>query len=242
MRNGATPLRPHCVYGKGNAPTTVFLIGDLHAAHWFPTFQRLADEQDWRLVSPTKSACPVADVPVYNTALKREYAECDAWRAAVLDRIKDENRRWSSSPIAGQRAALGRRRCRPVRGPRGPWAIGLERSIRDIEALTDHVVVIGDTPRPGHRCTGLRLGPPRRRSLVRPALGSDRARVDRERETASDQTGATFIDPTTWVCPTSPCPAVIGKILVYRDGHHMTTPFARALAPYLEPMLPSIGE
>jgi hypothetical protein len=29
---------------------------------------------------------------------------------------------------------------------------------------------------------------------------------------------------------------------VYRDGHHMTTPFARALAPYLAPLLPNLGE
>jgi len=34
---------------------------------------------------------------------------------------------------------------------------------------------------------------------------------------------------------------VIGNVLVYRDGHHMTTPFARALAPYLEPLLPTLG-
>jgi hypothetical protein len=59
--------------------------------------------------------------------------------------------------------------------------------------------------------------------------------------TVSSETGATFIDPTAWLCPTTPCPAVIGKVLVYRDAHHMTTPFARALAPYLEPLLPRLG-
>jgi hypothetical protein len=34
---------------------------------------------------------------------------------------------------------------------------------------------------------------------------------------------------------------VIGRVLVYRDGHHMTTPFARALAPYLGSALPDVG-
>ncbi len=52
--------------------------------------------------------------------------------------------------------------------------------------------------------------------------------------------GATFVDPSDWLCPSEPCPVVIGRVLVYRDGHHMTTPFARALAPYLEPLLPRI--
>jgi len=40
------------------------------------------------------------------------------------------------------------------------------------------------------------------------------------------------------LCPTDPCPAIIGRLLVYRDGHHMTTPFSTALAPYLGPLLP----
>jgi hypothetical protein len=34
---------------------------------------------------------------------------------------------------------------------------------------------------------------------------------------------------------------VIGRLLVYRDGHHMTTPFATALGPYLEPLLPRLA-
>jgi peptidoglycan/LPS O-acetylase OafA/YrhL len=234
---------PHCVYGKGNAPTTVFLIGDSHAAHWFPTFQRLADEQDWRLVSLTKSACPVADVPVYNTALKREYAECDAWRAAVLDRIKDEKPAMVviSDSRTGQLWVDGD--AVPYADREDLWAIGLERSIRDIEALTDHVVVIGDTPRPATDapvCVSDHLDDAL--ACATPLSEATAPEWTANEKTVSDQTGATFIDPTTWVCPTSPCPAVIGKVLVYRDGHHMTTPFARALAPYLEPMLPSIGE
>jgi hypothetical protein len=71
------------------------------------------------------------------------------------------------------------------------------------------------------------------------AVGAKRMTTER---TVTAETGATFIDPTSWLCPTSPCPAVIGKVLVYRDGHHMTTPFARALAPYLGPALPNLGE
>ena len=35
-----------------------------------------------------------------------------------------------------------------------------------------------------------------------------------------------------WFC-TDACPAVIGNLLVYRDSNHMTTTYARALAPVL---------
>ena len=51
--------------------------------------------------------------------------------------------------------------------------------------------------------------------------------------------GAAFVDPTVWVCPTGPCPAVIGRYIVYRDTHHLATPFVAALASRLRDRLPA---
>ncbi len=234
---------PDCIYGRANAPTTVVLIGDSHAAHWFPTLQRLAEEQDWRFISLTKSACPVADLPVYNTALKREYAECDEWRAAVLDRIAAERPAMVviSDSRTGQFWVDGA--AVPSRDREDLWATGLERSIRAIDQIADRVVVIGDTPRPArdapvclsdHLDDALACATP-----MSKALGIERAETEKA---VTAETGATFIDPAPWLCPTEPCPAVIGRVLVYRDAHHMTTPFARALAPYLAPLLPSLPD
>lgn len=232
---------PDCVYGRKDGKT-VFLIGDSHAAHWFPTFQRLADEQDWRLVSLTKSACPVADLPVYNGTLKREYTECDTWRTAVLDRISREKPAMvvvSDSRI-GQLWVNGN--AVPYTDREDLWATGLERSLDELRKVAGHVVVIGDTPRPatdapvcvsGHLDDALACATPLSEAITPAWTATER--------TVSTETGSTFIDPTAWLCPTVPCPAVIGNVLVYRDGHHMTTPFARALAPYLEPLLPTLG-
>ena len=232
---------PDCVYGRKDGKT-VFLIGDSHAAHWFPTFQRLADEQDWRLVSLTKSACPVADLPVYNGTLKRQYTECDTWRTAVLDRISREKPAMvvvSDSRI-GQLWVNGN--AVPYTDREDLWATGLERSLDELRKVAGHVVVIGDTPRPatdapvcvsGHLDNALACATPLSEAITPAWTATER--------TVSTETGSTFIDPTAWLCPTVPCPAVIGNVLVYRDGHHMTTPFARALAPYLEPLLPTLG-
>jgi hypothetical protein len=38
-----------------------------------------------------------------------------------------------------------------------------------------------------------------------------------------------------------PCPAIIGGLLVYRDGGHMTRTFSTALAPYLAAALPPLS-
>jgi hypothetical protein len=48
----------------------------------------------------------------------------------------------------------------------------------------------------------------------------------------------TFFDPVPLVCPSDPCPVVLGRILVYRDTHHFTATFSRTLAPYLAAALP----
>lgn len=42
------------------------------------------------------------------------------------------------------------------------------------------------------------------------------------------------MDMTTAVCPCDPCPAVVNRKIVYRDGHHLTATFARSLAPALD--------
>ncbi len=47
------------------------------------------------------------------------------------------------------------------------------------------------------------------------------------------RTGVGFIDPTYWVCPSSPCPPIIGNLLVYQNGGHLTATFAAALADRL---------
>jgi hypothetical protein len=61
--------------------------------------------------------------------------------------------------------------------------------------------------------------------------------------TSADRTvaaaaGVTFVDPTPWVCPSEPCPVVIGTYLVFRDSHHLTTPFATSLARRMLAALP----
>jgi hypothetical protein len=67
------------------------------------------------------------------------------------------------------------------------------------------------------------------------AIDAKRTAADRAVAAAA---GATFIDPTPWVCPTEPCPVVIGNYLVFRDSHHLTTPFSEALARRMLAALP----
>ena len=60
---------------------TLVLVGDSHAAQWFPALERLAEREHFRLVSWTKSGCPFTlGVHIYLPALGRDYTECLEWQ------------------------------------------------------------------------------------------------------------------------------------------------------------------
>jgi hypothetical protein len=86
-----TMLKTHgaeCAYGVRDSPRTVVLLGDSHAANWLPALERLAAKRGWRVLTRTKSACGPADVPIWESRIKREYTECATWRDGVLHELE----------------------------------------------------------------------------------------------------------------------------------------------------------
>jgi peptidoglycan/LPS O-acetylase OafA/YrhL len=228
-----------CVFGDTSSPTTVVLFGDSHAAQWFPTFDRLANVERWRLVTLTKSACSPAVVTVWNVTFNRAYTECDAWREKVFELISST--RPALVVMAMSRAYTLVDGSSTVTSGKRPdlWDAGIAASLRRLSGSADRVALIGDTPRSKfdppvclskHLDDVLACTTPSRRSF-----DVKRTAADQELAAAA---GVTFVDPTAWVCPTEPCPVVIGNYLVFRDSHHMTTPFATALARRMLAALP----
>jgi hypothetical protein len=230
-----------CVFGEAGSDTTVVLFGDSHAAQWFPALERLATERGWRLVSITKSACTTADVDIWSAIAKRTYDECSRWREAALERIAAERPDLVVvSDSRGYKAMIDGVAV-PIAEVRDQWDAALGRTLERLTTLTRHVVVIGDTPR-AHAdpavCLSANLDDATACALpfssaVKPDSTAGEAAVAAE-------AGAAFIDPTPWVCRTDPCPAVIGRLLVFRDQHHLTATYARALAERLYARLPQI--
>jgi peptidoglycan/LPS O-acetylase OafA/YrhL len=230
-----------CVYGDPSSHTTVVLFGDSHAAQWQPALDRLGKQHGWRIVSLTKTLCGAVDHPVWNGQLGRPYPECDAWRANALARIAAAHPALvivANSKFA--RFEIGGRQSTAAQTESG-WQAAMESMLRKVGAPKTPVVVIGDTPQmpvdppdclSAHLGNVLACAAPRATAVDWQRLGEDRA--------AAAAVGATFIDPTPWVCPTEPCPATIGSLLIYLDAGHMTATFSNALAPYLGAALPPV--
>jgi peptidoglycan/LPS O-acetylase OafA/YrhL len=230
-----------CAYGDVTSATTVVLFGDSHAAQWQPTLERLATENGWRLVSLTKALCGAVDHPVWNGQLKRGYPECDAWRASALARIAAEqpalvvvvNSKFVKFDLGGREAT--------VEETLAGWDRALVSGLRAIDAGSGQVVLIGDTPQAGVDppvCLSAHLDDARACATAQ-SVAIDVARMAAD-ERAAKVAGVAFLDPTPWVCPSDPCPVVVGNLLVYHDAGHMTRTYSTALAPFLAAALPPV--
>jgi hypothetical protein len=214
---------------------TVALVGDSHAAHWFPALERLAKERGWRLVPFTKYSCPFVDLRIWSTWYKREYTECETWRWNVvkaLQKLQPElvivtGHRWFPTIVAGDGDATRQG----------------EAMARLVRQVPGRIVMLADTPISRYdvpACLSRNLDDVRRCATDRAwAFGS--RPMARER-VAARLTGATLVTMSDVICPgKGKCPAVLDGMIVYRDDHHLTATFAASLAPVLGDRLPAFG-
>ncbi|MFI2711075.1 acyltransferase family protein [Micromonospora sp. NPDC018662] len=224
----ATPK--DCVYGKPDGTTRVALVGDSHADHWVPAMRVVAEKNGWRLVTYTKSGCPFLAAEIRLNG--RPYTSCRAWNDAVRERLLGADRpdvlvvTHSEYPIVGEaktdvRAAMAREL-------RRTWTGMVEAGvpvvvIRDTPLqLKDIAACVAQNPEHLTRCTT-----PRDEALN---YGGGPA----QEKAAAGLDGVRLIDLNDWICPASRCAPVIGGVLVWRDGHHLTATYAETLAPRLD--------
>ncbi|HEX5149372.1 MAG TPA: acyltransferase family protein [Candidatus Limnocylindrales bacterium] len=222
---------PDCVYGNRDGTFTVALVGDSHAAHWFPAVEAIANEHGWRLLTFTKASCVFVDLPIYSPILKREYTECEGWRPQVVQRLIEaqpdltivSSDRWLPTEIKAD-ANLTRQG---------------EAMARLLNQIPGAIAILGDTPASRfdvpvclsqHLADITRCATPRTEAFGRQQLVRERA--------AAAASNATVIDLSDAICPGDPCQAVVADTIVQRDDHHLTATFAASLAGRLEAALP----
>lgn len=223
-----TVLRP-CRFGAAAAPRRVMLLGDSHAAQWFPALEAAALDDRWALTSLTKSSCPFVDAPMWSSSQRRPYVECDTWRERVLERVRIER------PDVVVLAAFSQEYRAALLGAADfdrSWAAGLAGMIRRLPPGT-RVVVLGDTPRwPAPSVVCLSGALDRAGTCARPAAELTDGALAAVESRAAREAGAQYVPTLPWLC-TASCPAIVGNVLVYRDRHHVTATFARLLAPQM---------
>ncbi len=214
------PVR--CDFGDLAGQHTVVIVGDSKILQWEPALSSIAEAQHWKLVQFAKSACPF-------TSARRDDLEgdnCHAWGEAVLDRILAMK---PDLVIASHRAltalppgqTTGKKTKAAMRDGLVDYWSRLTRAGIPVVALLDNPAPSGNV----YECVAQHsTNLPACSFPKAKAVASSGARV--QRRAAKRVPGVTVVDMTDTVCPDEDrCAAVVGNVLVFRQGSHLTASF-----------------
>ena len=217
-----------CVYGDDGAPRIV-LLGDSHAAQWFPAVFDYAQSIGYAVQVYTKSACPAISTTVIRDGVP--YSECDVWRENAIAAINSER------PALVIVASYGREETQ--RQVEGDWGDALRKTLDSIAAPT---AVMVDTPYMGTSpsiCLSAHLNDTEACAVPRAdALNAPTRQLEARAATSA---GVPLLDMTDYICDPETCGTIVGNTLVFRDEHHITAAYSAMLAAPLgaaiEPLL-----
>jgi peptidoglycan/LPS O-acetylase OafA/YrhL len=216
-----------CAFGDTTAAETVVLLGDSHAAQWFPALERAVEERGWKLVTMLKAMCPAGRVPAWNPHLRRDAPKCAEWRESALDRIA------GMRPAAVVQASWdgyvlqGERRTEFARLTPAQWEEGVRSTLQALTAAGTKVLLVRDPPSPGMDVpTCLSRGGTcvmeRGKVLNTPAFRAETA--------AARGLAVSILDLTDRFCDGEACPAQADGIIRYFDANHVSATYAASLS------------
>ncbi len=228
--------KPVCSYGDGDIK--VALIGNSHAGQWFPAIEPIAERNDWSLDTYLISRCAVnGERQQFDSEGRIEgCVDYEAWalekfEAEEYDLIISSSRQ--SLPLEG----------RNIEESAEPSRQAFEETLSSWSKTGAEVAVIEDTAFPGATienvpdCTAENTskllecsGPQDQWMPVDPL-------ADAVESAGISEVGA--VDMNDYLCDDGTCYGVIGGMLAYWDGSHLTNTFASALSPMLERRLES---
>ena len=229
-----------CTFGAADAAHTIVLFGDSHADHWSTPLIEAARRNDTKVVTYLKSSCRASRLSTFNTVLKRDYTECDAWREqAISDIIRRKPRLVVISefsignltrdmPAAGRNAETAR------------WQAGLRSTLQAFSRAGVETAVIRDTPINDSfadscvaRTLWWREAPSPHCDTPRTEAAND-STAAAERAVVISVPDTLYVDLTDRFCGATSCHVFIGGKLAFRDRHHLATAFAETLEGPIE--------
>jgi peptidoglycan/LPS O-acetylase OafA/YrhL len=221
VNNGET-VSPECTYGERGAKKKIVIFGDSHAAQWFPALAKLANENNFELISLTKSACPGPAVEKVDSG-EYKNSDCFAWRDNSIERIS------KLKPYAVIFSGFQHFKIPDGYSSRREWwQAGQTRTLNLLRGNASHIVYITDTPHPRQDIPACLAG----------GVISDCD--DSEPSEPISIPGLKVVNPTPWLC-SDKCSSVINENVAYRDGSHISIAMSESLAQPLGQALKRLG-
>lgn len=220
-----------CTFGSPTAAHSVVLVGNSHAAQYLAPLRAWAERYDYRLQTFLIPKCFATTEPIV-FARPGMTERCLAWGEWVQEQVETTD----PDLIVTSERTYKRPVNRSADGDAAVWRRGYERYLKVWAEQDRNVLVVRDSPVPRASvpeclqrnptrysvCAGVRSKwlPPDPLVEAAKAVGSERFHI---------------ADLSRYMCTPDQCPAVIGGMLVYRDGSHLSATWIRAFGGFLEP-------
>lgn len=216
------------------------LLVDSVGAQWSPALQVVAQERGMQLVVITKSACIIADFPLFYERIKRMYVECERWRAAAIETI---------ARMRPDVVVIGSTQSYPLDARQ--WEDSTVAVLRPLAAATKRVLILAPTPIlpfNAPACVARRGRKDADGGLSAPDCAArldaiERKDVARALAAAADRVpGVRLVNLNDLLCLNDVCSAVVNGKLAYRDAQHLNAAYVESLSgavlQRLGPLLP----
>ncbi|MEV7398482.1 acyltransferase family protein [Aeromicrobium sp. NPDC092404] len=223
-----------CEFGDTSSDRVIAIVGDSKMVQWETALSALGKAEGFKVVTITKSACPFTDTSV--TTSEKLWTDCRAWGKAALQEILElepdlvmaSHGRAAALPVGGTVT---------TRPTREAMADGMARYWKRITDAGIPMIAMLDNPSP--------TGGPVYECVAQNPDALDRCAFDKAEGVASSGAPSALaaakqvpavkvIDMSDVVCPDGDrCAAVIGNVLVYRQGSHLTRSYIDSMAPQL---------
>ena len=225
-----------CVYGNPNGLRNIILFGDSHATQWMPALNQIGLKNDFKITMFTKAGCPASDLYVlYEIAQDKliKYPECAIWRQNTLAEI---NRMPEPELIVLAASSKYNDGSDPKRNF-DYWVKGYQSTFVSLQKYIDKIIILNDTPHAGFPepldCLGKNLTTPSNCDLTYSQVVTPLDRMEALTQ-ISNEYKIPIVDPISWLCNQSICPAVLDGIPAYVDASHLSAQMSEHLAPLLE--------
>ena len=218
-QSGARDDVSKCSFGNKDSEIVILLIGGSHSAQWLPPLVKIAQREEFHLISITKSGCHFYDPTHPSTQVFRSKS-CRTWNTHVIELIAKKK------PTAVITLANTRRDEEPE---------GIRIAIATLIQNGIAVVALRDTPY-------MPIDPPTCATHFK-IMGFPKCQIprtellDEEKYAATTSAlsdlGAISVDMNDKICPGWHCNSVDGHTIMWRDRHHLTATYAETLADEL---------
>jgi len=221
-----------CVYASSATGGRIALLGDSHAEQWSTSVLSIANRTNSSFGLAFRSACfttlTVSSLRRHGTAgVAPDPKVCKVWLDAAVAWLNKFNPQ--TLIVVGYSGAL-------VGSDQTTFQDGFIQLLKALQAPGRRIVVIGEqpdgNPQGGSTCLSAHSG------NIQPCGTTLDMALRREAiagiKRSALAVGATYVNPTPWLCSTHSCPPVIHGYPVQQDPAHITSDYAEYLSEVLQ--------